>query len=173
MFRLFRKLRTSIITSGRIKRYLLYTIGEIALVVIGILIALQVNNWNEDRKDKIKEKEFLIEIKETLLLEKENISSIIPYYKSLDSSFYQLLYYTDHPDQYKNDLNLEFSLLSQGRGGRFKDSPIKRLEEKGFESISEISIRNKIYEIYYGIIGRYRISLELASMGGEWSVEEV
>jgi len=36
-------------------RYLKYALGEIVLVVIGILLALQINNWNEERKDRIKE----------------------------------------------------------------------------------------------------------------------
>ena len=38
--------------SGTIRKYLIYAIGEIALVVIGILIALQINNWNESRKSQ-------------------------------------------------------------------------------------------------------------------------
>jgi hypothetical protein len=40
------------INSGKVKNYLLYAIGEIVLVVIGILIALQINNWNEETKDR-------------------------------------------------------------------------------------------------------------------------
>ena len=39
-------------------KYLRYAIGEVILVVIGILIALQVNNWNEYRKEKVEEKRF-------------------------------------------------------------------------------------------------------------------
>ena len=43
-------------------KYLRYAIGEIVLVVIGILIALQINNWNEQRKDRIIEKQILDEM---------------------------------------------------------------------------------------------------------------
>ena len=43
-----------------------YAVGEIVLVVIGILIALQINNWNEWRKDRVKEKSILLELKETV-----------------------------------------------------------------------------------------------------------
>ncbi|MFN1834947.1 DUF6090 family protein [Balneola sp. MJW-20] len=50
MITLFRRIRQKLIDSGSLTRYLLYAIGEILLVVIGILIALQVNNWNEVRK---------------------------------------------------------------------------------------------------------------------------
>jgi len=48
------------------KKYTLYAIGEIALVVIGILIALQINNWNEDRKTRQKERKILLELKDNL-----------------------------------------------------------------------------------------------------------
>ena len=49
MIKFFRKIRQKLITENKFNRYLLYAIGEIILVVIGILIALQVNNWNNDR----------------------------------------------------------------------------------------------------------------------------
>lgn len=49
MFRLFRRLRNDALSDKRSSRYLRYAIGEIVLVVLGILIALQINNWNEDR----------------------------------------------------------------------------------------------------------------------------
>jgi len=49
MLRFFRTIRKKLIEEDNIRKYLLYAIGEILLVVIGILIALQVNNWNEER----------------------------------------------------------------------------------------------------------------------------
>ena len=49
--------------SGSSRKYFLYAIGEIALVVIGILIALQINTWNEYRKDRILEKEYIARLK--------------------------------------------------------------------------------------------------------------
>lgn len=50
MIKLFGKSRQKMLTENRFSKYLLYAIGEIVLVVIGILIALQLNNWNESRK---------------------------------------------------------------------------------------------------------------------------
>ncbi len=51
MILFFRKIRQGLLTENKFSKYLLYAIGEIILVVIGILIALQINNWNEDRKE--------------------------------------------------------------------------------------------------------------------------
>jgi len=50
MIKFFRKIRQKLLAQNRFSKYLLYAIGEIVLVVIGILIALQINNWNENRK---------------------------------------------------------------------------------------------------------------------------
>ena len=52
MIKFFRKIRQKLLTENKFSKYLLYAIGEIVLVVIGILIALQINNWNEQRKEK-------------------------------------------------------------------------------------------------------------------------
>lgn len=59
MLKFFRRIRQKLIDSGNITKYLLYAIGEILLVVIGILIALQVNNWNEGRKALNQEQQVL------------------------------------------------------------------------------------------------------------------
>ncbi|MGM5469619.1 DUF6090 family protein [Flavobacteriaceae bacterium LMO-SS05] len=52
MIKLFRNIRKNLITQGKTTNYLKYAIGEIVLVVIGILIALSINNWNEQRKER-------------------------------------------------------------------------------------------------------------------------
>ncbi|MCK8482273.1 DUF6090 family protein [Psychroserpens algicola] len=50
MIKFFRKIRQNLLSEGKTGKYLKYAIGEIILVVIGILIALGINNWNENRK---------------------------------------------------------------------------------------------------------------------------
>jgi len=59
MLAFLRKIRRSLIDSGATRRYLLYAIGEILLVMIGILLAIQVNNWNQDRLNRIEEQSLL------------------------------------------------------------------------------------------------------------------
>ncbi|MEJ2113044.1 MAG: DUF6090 family protein [Flavobacteriaceae bacterium] len=66
MIKFFRKIRQKLLSEGKTRKYLLYAIGEIVLVVIGILIALQINNWNEDRKEFRKSKALLEEFKKDL-----------------------------------------------------------------------------------------------------------
>ena len=56
MIKFFRKIRYNLMEQNKTGKYLKYAIGEIILVVIGILIALQINNWNENRKSLISEK---------------------------------------------------------------------------------------------------------------------
>ena len=75
MIKFFRKIRQHLLSENKFSKYLLYAVGEIILVVIGILIALQINNWNENRKTNIKIKNSLIALKsdltqDTLLIRK-------------------------------------------------------------------------------------------------------
>ena len=77
MIKFFRSIRKSLLSENKFSRYLLYAIGEIVLVVIGILIALQINSWNEHRK-QVKQSdealgELLTEVQSTqLLVERKN-----------------------------------------------------------------------------------------------------
>jgi hypothetical protein len=66
MIKFFRKIRQKLLNENRLGKYSLYAIGEILLVVIGILIALQINNQNDLRKDRIKEIHYLKNIKTDL-----------------------------------------------------------------------------------------------------------
>lgn len=63
MIKFFRNIRRNLINKGKTSKYLKYAIGEIILVVIGILIALQINNWNENRKSEVQEKKLLLNLR--------------------------------------------------------------------------------------------------------------
>ena len=64
MIRIFATLRQRLLSENRFTHYLGYAAGEIVLVVIGILIALQINNWNDARKDRARELDYLHNIRE-------------------------------------------------------------------------------------------------------------
>ena len=68
MIKFFRKIRQNLLSEGRIGKYIKYAIGEIILVVVGILIALQVNNWNESYK----EQKLVIQYQERLIKDIES-----------------------------------------------------------------------------------------------------
>jgi len=59
MLNLFRKFRSALLSGSKVRKYLLYALGELVLVVVGILIALQINNWNEDRLERRIEREYI------------------------------------------------------------------------------------------------------------------
>jgi hypothetical protein len=59
VIKFFRHIRQRLIKENRVSKYLIYAAGEIVLVVVGILIALQINNWNEDRKARLDEELYL------------------------------------------------------------------------------------------------------------------
>jgi hypothetical protein len=61
---LFRNIRMKLLNEGKLVRYLTYAIGEVLLIIVGIMIALQLNNWNEDRKAQQEFDLFLIQLKE-------------------------------------------------------------------------------------------------------------
>jgi len=77
MITFFRNIRKSLLGAGQARRYLLYAIGEIALVVIGILIALQINNWNEDRKLRNLEQSYLKALQKEFTVNLERVNKII------------------------------------------------------------------------------------------------
>jgi uncharacterized membrane protein YgaE (UPF0421/DUF939 family) len=64
MIKLFRNIRQNLLVEGKTTKYFKYAIGEIILVVIGILIALSINNWNENRKTNIKSYAYLQRLNE-------------------------------------------------------------------------------------------------------------
>ncbi|MGB5315127.1 MAG: DUF6090 family protein [Robiginitalea sp.] len=73
MLRFFRHIRQRMISESRTRKYLLYAVGEILLVVIGILIALQVDNWNEDRRKHQQAAEFRMQLQEGILQDMQGI----------------------------------------------------------------------------------------------------
>jgi hypothetical protein len=79
MIKFFRQLRQKLLTENKISKYLLYAFGEIVLVVIGILIALQINNWNDGRLQQIAAKTFYKNTIQQLMEDRRNLEGQIAY----------------------------------------------------------------------------------------------
>ena len=77
MIKIFKNIRQQLLSDGKTKKYLKYAIGEIVLVMIGILLALQVNNWNEDRKNSIEELAILEGLDKNLILAKKQSETLV------------------------------------------------------------------------------------------------
>ena len=71
--------------TGKTSKYLKYAIGEIVLVVIGILIALQINNWNENKKSNIKFNKLLVNVFNDLGVDLEVAQEVVDFYKNKDT----------------------------------------------------------------------------------------
>jgi len=76
MIKLFRNLRKQLLNEGKTSKYLTYAVGEIVLVVIGILIALSINTWNENRKIRQSEQDILNNLKSELITNKAKLDNV-------------------------------------------------------------------------------------------------
>ncbi|MBO6793195.1 MAG: hypothetical protein JJ895_04740 [Balneolaceae bacterium] len=100
MIKFFRKIRQNLLSKNNIGKYLKYAIGEILLVVIGILIALQINNWNENKKAKLYEHKMLIEVLEDLKSDSTLIQTQFRRIERFEESIDQI---TNDPTLLKNN----------------------------------------------------------------------
>lgn len=91
MINFFRKIRQNLLTENKLGIYLAYAIGEIVLVVIGILIALQINNWNENKKHKKRLDAIYTTVQQNLKTDLKNIKIPIKFFEALDSTLTKIL----------------------------------------------------------------------------------
>ena len=91
MIKIFRKIRQRMITENKFSKYLLYAIGEIVLVVIGILIALGVNNWNQEKKEHRLGDDLLVRMHRDLVKDTINFNSVIKRNNELRENLKELL----------------------------------------------------------------------------------
>jgi len=66
MIRIFKRIKESLLSGNRFRSYMMYAVGEVVLIVIGILIAVELNNWNESKKSDAKIRSVLMLIKDNL-----------------------------------------------------------------------------------------------------------
>ena len=170
MIRFFRHLRQQLLTEQKWSKYLLYAIGEILLVMIGILLALQVNNWNETRQDRKFEKKAFLNLQSEFLFNQElfnqRLLTLDNRLKGLEEYLYTLKDKKTSIDQktqkrpnlmfasWKPESNVINSLFSTGRIESIRNDSLKALLTKWNECMEEywvaedryISNANKVYE---------------------------
>lgn len=79
MIKFFRKIRLNLLSENKFNKYFFYALGEIILVVIGILIALQINNWNQNQLNKQKESQYYERLLDDAKEEKNILEAVINY----------------------------------------------------------------------------------------------
>jgi len=150
MIKLFRNIRKKLLEQGKTTNYLKYAIGEIILVVIGILIALQINNWNKQNEDRILEKRYVSE----LMLDLQKDSIFIS--ESRQRSYQQMVSKNKLTDYFEGQQFTEDSLVAYF-SSQWKPVPkfnpitttLDELKSTGnIRVFQNSSIRRKILETY-------------------------
>jgi hypothetical protein len=151
MINFFRKIRRKLADDNKPLKYMRYAIGEIFLVVIGILIALSINNWNEQRKTKADEIKILINIKKAFLSDLDNQFALMGEYvsdKNKSANF--IISHMENNLPFNDSLGVNFMVLSGG--GSLNWTPqltaYKRLEAKGIDIIKNDSLLEALLDIY-------------------------
>jgi len=148
MIKFFRSIRQKLLSENKISKYLIYAIGEIVLVVIGILIALSINNWNQEIKTKKQEIKILTELKNDL---KTNLNEIIETYNTTSSRQLSTALILDY---FENNRTLDDSLKSAfeniNMDGLFNiaNTTFKYIESEGINSLSNDTLRIRVTEMY-------------------------
>ena len=150
MIKFFRKIRQKLLTENKFSKYLLYAIGEILLVVIGILIALQINNQNEFKKERIVENDYLSRIrldlqKDTISL-KNNIKKFKNYLE-LKSAFINSIY--DIQKTHKDFIALNSSTTWDAEELTLQDNTFSEISSSGkFGIIRNIELKEALIDYY-------------------------
>lgn len=135
MNKIFRKIRLKSLKETKNIAYIKYAIGEIVLVVIGILIALQINNWNENRKQDNELKNILQTIHKDLKIDTTLARITIDYYKEVEDNSEKIINNEINKDNYK-DYPYVRALAS-----RYRPYVI---QTKGFEMVKDFSSKNEM-----------------------------
>ena len=148
MIKFFRKIRQNLLMEGKTSSYLKYAFGEIILVVIGILIALQINNWNTNVQQKKIEIKYLTEIKENLKKDLSDIDYNISFTKSKLQSNKVVLQYLNGAIEYTDSIEFHLSNIFFSVRTVANMSAYENLKSRGLELISNDALRQQITILY-------------------------
>ncbi len=170
MSKLFRRVRMDQIGGSRVTKYLLYAIGEIVLLVIGIMIAVQINNWNEVKQQKQLELQTLKEIRgsiETNLAEMERLSAA---HSAQVEHFKDLVTHMEEDLPYHDSLETKMAAIFGWYTPLFDFAPYETLKTRGVELISNDTIKRNIIAVYEKVIFRITDGLEKFESGNSTAV---
>ncbi|WP_411768571.1 DUF6090 family protein [Winogradskyella sp. A3E31] len=154
MIKFFRKIRYDLMEQNKTGKYFKYTIGEIILVVIGILIALSINNWNEKAKDSVREREILVDLKTSLEDNLDLYSEVFePRFAIKNKGLEYLKKATYENQNLPNDtLIIYIRAMQRDVIFRYDSGPYDALKSSGFELIRNKELRKRIIKTYEVIL---------------------
>jgi hypothetical protein len=165
MIKFFRNIRQNLLNEGKTANYLKYAIGEIVLVVIGILIALQVNNWNQKRIDNQTEILLLKELHAEFVGNKKQLQEVLEaHQKAIKSTRYVISKFPIDP----NKINLDsFWLNMRGWPTRYTFNPSQGvirslINSSSFNIISDQELR-KLLISWEDVLSDYQEEEDIAS----------
>jgi len=150
MIKIFRNIRKTLIKEGKTTNYLKYAIGEIVLVVIGILIALQINNWNEYRKDRNDERMALIELYQSLRTEHEIlIPGLVGRGKTSQHGINAFMDLREHNESISDSVfDKLWTEVNTGAYFSYEAGPFESIKNRGLNLITNDSLRTMLVQLY-------------------------
>ncbi|MCK0180617.1 hypothetical protein MWU50_15060 [Flavobacteriaceae bacterium S0862] len=148
MIKFFRKIRYDLMEKNKTVKYLKYAIGEIILVMVGILLALQVNNWNEERKIKLKETKLLIELRSDLVQNVDDITGNLIYLNITKTANETIIYHLENNLEYNDSLDYHFGNLYPYITFNPNQTTYESLKQIGLDIISNDSLRISLSDLY-------------------------
>ena len=151
MINFFRKIRRDLIANSKSYKYFKYAIGEIVLVVLGILIALQINNWNEERKNSELFDARLVEVEKELIFNITNAKGAIDYFHPYDSIVSIILFDGLKKEHFESDSNYMYRNMTNHWFVEIQDQAFKNLHEIGNGLTSE---QDSLYQNLVSLYGQ-------------------
>ncbi|MDM9630363.1 DUF6090 family protein [Robiginitalea aurantiaca] len=148
MISFFRNLRKKFLSQNHFSKYLLYAIGEIALVMVGILLALQVNNWNESKRERHREVSLLKELKLNLETNIENLEKDIAIQQKGSNYINRMIDIIDHKEPYTDSVPIFITRGSYVPDVILTASAFETLKSSGLELIESDTLRQRVIELF-------------------------
>ena len=155
MIKFFRKIRQKLLTenlptgqAGKLSKYILYAVGEIVLVVVGILIALQVNNWNNESIHRDNELKILTEMNRNLKMNVVHLSEEIQNHVSIIRNIDIIMNQIKKNITPHDSLGMKYASIAWGEKFSIANSAFENLRTTGFDLISSDSLRENIIQLF-------------------------
>ena len=159
MIKFFRKIRQNLLMENKTGKYFKYAIGEIVLVVIGILIALSINNWNDVRKNKNYEQEILFLINQNLKSDSIALSTELSKSKEAIKLTNRLLEQVA-TGNYGDSINDWMGKIISFEMFKSQSSAFEILKSKGIDVVSDKELQLELISYYDGSLYNVYEALE-------------